>query len=56
MNTYEAKTEEEALNHACQDLGITPEEFHYEVVEVHKGLFSKKVVIADGVNLWLKNI
>ena len=45
MNTYEAKTEEEALNRACQDLGITPEEFHYEVVEVHKGLFSKKVVI-----------
>ena len=43
MNTYEAKTEEEALNHACQDLGITPEEFHYEV---DKGLFSKKVVIA----------
>ena len=46
MNTYEAKTEEEALNCACQDLGITPEEFHYEIVEVHKGLFSKKVVIA----------
>ena len=25
MNTYEAKTEEEALNRACRDLGITPE-------------------------------
>lgn len=56
MNTYEAKTEEEALNRACQDLGITPEEFHYEVVEVHKGLFSKKLLLLDGVNLWLKNM
>lgn len=45
MKTYESKTEQEALEIACQDLGITPEEFTYEVIEEKKGLFSKKVVI-----------
>lgn len=45
MKTYESKTEQEALEIACQDLGITPEEFTYEVIEKKKGLFSKKVVI-----------
>ncbi len=45
MKTYEGKTEEEVVGLACQDLGVLPEELSYEVVEMKKGLFSKKVVI-----------
>ena len=43
--TFEAKTEEEAVDLACLDLGITLEELHYKVIEEKKGLFSKKTVI-----------
>ena len=45
MKTYEAKTEEEVVQLACLDLGITPDQLTYEVIEEKKGLFSKKVVI-----------
>lgn len=45
MKTYEAKTEEEVVQRACQDLGITPDQLTYEIIEEKKGLFSKKVVI-----------
>ena len=45
MKTYEAKTEEEVVQLACQDLGVTPEQLNYEIIEEKKGLFSKKVVI-----------
>ncbi len=45
MKTYEAKTEEEVIQLACQDLGVTPEQLNYEIIEEKKGLFSKKVVI-----------
>ena len=45
MKTYEAKTEEEVIQLACQDLGVTPELLNYEIIEEKKGLFSKKVVI-----------
>ena len=37
--TFEAKTEEEAVDLACLDLGITLEELHYKVIEEKKGLF-----------------
>lgn len=45
MKTYEGKTVEEVVQHACQDLGITPDELTYEIIEEKKGLFSRKVVI-----------
>ena len=45
MKTYEEKTLDDVIQHACQDLGITPDELTYEIIEEKKGLFSKKVVI-----------
>ena len=45
IKTYEAKNEEEVIQLACQDLGVTPEELTYEIIEEKKGLFSKKIVI-----------
>lgn len=45
MKTYEGKTLDDVIQHACQDLGITPDELTYEILEEKKGLFSKKVVI-----------
>ena len=45
MQTYEGKTWDDVIQHACQDLGITPDELTYEIIEEKKGLFSKKVVI-----------
>ena len=45
MKTYEGKTEDEVVQTACHDLGVTPDQLTYEVIEEKKGLFSKKVVI-----------
>lgn len=45
MKTYEAKTLEEVIQLACQDLGATPDQLTYQVIEEKKGLFSKKAVI-----------
>ena len=45
MKTYEGKTLDDVIQHACQDLWITPDELTYEIIEEKKGLFSKKVVI-----------
>jgi spoIIIJ-associated protein len=45
MKQYSAKTEEEAVNLACQDLGVTREDLTYEVTFEKKTLFSKKVDI-----------
>lgn len=45
MKTYEGKTVDDAINFACQDLGVVPSELTYEIVEEKKGLFVKKVVI-----------
>lgn len=59
MKTYEAKTEEEVIQLACQDLGVTPEQLNYEIIEEKKGLFSKKVVIEcyteDMIREYLEN-
>ena len=46
MKTYSAKTLEEALAAAAQDLSLPVEEISYEVTDEKKGLFSKKVTIA----------
>ena len=45
MKKYIGKNEQEAVNLACQDLGITIDELNYEVVREIKSLFSKKVEI-----------
>lgn len=45
MKNYEAKTLEEALSNAADDLGVPQEEIKYNVIEEKKGLFSKKVII-----------
>lgn len=45
MKTYEAKNVDEVVQIACQDLGVTPDQLNYEIIEEKKGLFSKKVVI-----------
>lgn len=46
MKNYIGKTEQDAVNSACQELGVTIDELTYEVVALHKSLFSKKVEIA----------
>lgn len=45
MKTYEAKTLDEVLQLACQDLGVTLDQLTYEIIDEKKTLFSKKVVI-----------
>ena len=45
MNTYTAKTLDDALKIASENEGCTIEELNYQVIEEKKGLFSKKVVI-----------
>lgn len=45
MKVYSAKTKQDAINAACQDLGVTMEELTYEVTLESRGLFSKKVEI-----------
>ncbi len=46
MKTYSAKTVDEAVNLACQDLGVTLDQLTYEVTMEKKSLFSKKVDIS----------
>lgn len=59
MKTYEAKTLEEVIQLACQDLGVTPDQLTYEIIEEKKGLFSKKVIIQcytqDMIREYLEN-
>lgn len=45
MKKYSAKTKDDAVNLACQDLGITPDHLYYEVVNEVSGLFKKRVDI-----------
>lgn len=45
MKTYEGKVLDEVIAVACQDLGVTPDQLTYEIIEEKRGLFSKKVVI-----------
>lgn len=46
MKTYKGKTVEDALQNACQDLGVTLDELNYEVTLETKTLFSKKAEIS----------
>lgn len=46
MKQYSGKTEQDAINAACQDLGVTIDELNYEVISITKGLFSKKTEIS----------
>lgn len=59
MKTYEGKTEEEVIQLACQDLGVTPDQLTYNIIEEKKSLFSKKVVIEcytqDMIREYLEN-
>lgn len=46
MNKYEGKTEEEAVQKACKELGVSdPKALNYQVISVKKTLFSKVVTI-----------
>lgn len=46
MKTITAKSLENAIDQASEELGISKEELLYEILEEKKGLFSKKVVVA----------
>ena len=45
MKKFSAKTVEEAINKACEELNVSVEELNYTVLEEKKGLFSKKAEI-----------
>ncbi|HZJ89692.1 MAG TPA: RNA-binding cell elongation regulator Jag/EloR [Bacilli bacterium] len=45
MRIYEAKTLEDVLKTASEELGINVENLAYEVVEEKRGLFSKHVIV-----------
>lgn len=45
MKTFTAKTVEEAVNQAAQDLGVEPKDVIFVVKEEKKGFLSKKAVI-----------
>lgn len=45
MKTYTGKTVDDAINNACQDLGITIDQLNYEVTLETRGLFTKKAEI-----------
>ena len=45
MKTYTGKTVDDAINNACQDLGITIDQLKYEVTLETRGLFTKKAEI-----------
>lgn len=45
MKRYTAKTVQDALNLACQDLGVTADELTYEVIKETRTFFSKKAEI-----------
>ena len=42
MRRFNAKTVEEAIVKACEELNVTAEELNYTVIEEKKGLFTKK--------------
>lgn len=45
MKRYTAKTVDDAVSAACQDLDVTIDELNYEVISETKSFFSKKAVI-----------
>lgn len=55
MKTYEGKTLDDVIQHACQDLGITPDELTYEIIEEKRVCFLKKLLLNVIVKVWFKN-
>ena len=45
MKRYTARTVQDAVNTACQELGVTIDELNYEVISETKTLFTKKAEI-----------
>ena len=45
MKRYTARTVQDAVNTACQELGVTIDELNYEVISETKNLFTKKAEI-----------
>ncbi len=45
MKNYTAKTVQDAINLACQELGVTIDELNYEVIKETKTFFTKKAEI-----------
>ena len=45
MKRFSAKTVEEAIKKACEELNVSEEELNYSVLEEKKGLFTKKAEI-----------
>ena len=45
MKRYTAKTVQDAINLACQDLGVTIEDLNYEVISETRTFFTKKAEI-----------
>lgn len=45
MKNYTAKTVQDAVNLACQELGVTIDELNYEVIKETKTFFTKKAEI-----------
>lgn len=46
MKIYKGKTVDDAINNACQDLGVAIDQLNYEVILETKGLFTKKAEIS----------
>jgi len=46
IKTYSAKSEEEAVNIACNDLNVNVDQLFYEITFEKKSLFSKKIEIS----------
>ena len=45
MKRYTAKTVQDAINLACQDLGVTTDDLNYEVISETRTFFTKKAEI-----------
>ncbi|MFR1628901.1 MAG: Jag N-terminal domain-containing protein [Thomasclavelia ramosa] len=46
MKRYTARTVQDAVNTACQELGVTIDELNYEVISETKTLFTKKLKLS----------
>lgn len=45
MKRYTARTVQDAINLACQDLGVTIDDLNYEVISETRTFFTKKAEI-----------
>lgn len=56
MKTYEGKTEEEVVQNACLDLGVTLDQLTYEVIEKREVYSLKKSLLNVTHKIWYKSI